>query len=257
MNPCLRIAQLPRYARLARCGAVVVVDSDWTVPLRVVTKRFFHNPLTWLGALVAANLVFAGVGVSAPDGAASRAPIDAARPLAEQPPASLRLVSEIPHDNDAQLAQLAAPQPELQCLSYGPFNDQEALATLRTRIEESGGTSEVHQSQVFEDPDYLVYVGQRGKADNARRVLQELKSQSIDSALIVRGPYNNTLSVGVFSRPERAERQRAMVAKLGYEVGVETIDRSYDVYHLEARIPADFLVSEANGKPCAAIAQAH
>ena len=246
---------------------VVVVDSDWMVPLRAVTKRFLNNPVTWLGVLVAANLVYAGVGFSAQLGAEQRpeslsavdpnAGADTAAQLDARPPDSLRLVSEIPALSSTELADAVDPRPELQCLSYGPFNDAEALVALQTRVEESGGTSEVHQSQIFEDPDYLVYVGQRGKADNARRVLQELKSQSIDSALIVRGPYNNTLSVGVFSRPERAERQRAMVAKLGYEVGVETIDRSYDVYHLEARIPADFLVLDGNGKPCAAIAQAH
>lgn len=220
------------------------------VPLRAVTRRLLRNPASWLGALVAANLVFAGVGFSAAGPPAK--PVTHAEELT-----GLRLVSEIEPSSMSELAGLEAPDPDLQCLSYGPINDVEVVSDLQARIADSGGTSEILQSQVREDPDYLVYVGQRGKADNARRVLQELKSQSIDGALIVRGPYNNTLSVGVFSRAERAERQRAAVAELGYEVGIETIDRSFDVYHLEARIPPDFVASEVATRPCAAIAQAH
>ena len=79
----------------------------------------------------------------------------------------------------------------------------------------------------------------------------------IESGLIVRGPFTNTLSVGVFSRADRAALQQERVAKLGYEVGIEEIGRSYDVFHLEGQVPAGFDPGNAPNGPCASIAQAH
>jgi hypothetical protein len=157
------------------------------------------------------------------------------------------------------VAEAPATEPHVQlvCHRWGPFNNVDDLADLQSRVDAAGGTSEIRGSVVANDPDYLVYVGRRGEAENARRTLQELKSQSIDSALIVRGPYNNTLSVGVFSRPDRADAQKQRVAELGYEVGIEEIDRSYEVFHLEARVPPEFAPGPAPNGPCADIAQAH
>ncbi len=231
-----------------RRGCPVFVDSEWINPLRALIRRYSQNPMAWLGALILANLAFIGVGFTfqRADGAPAEAE---GTPATDLP--GLRLVSEMSLEAPVQ------PVVPLSCRIWGPFNDPEALLEIQGLIEKAGGATQVHQTPVFNEPDYLVYVGQRGKAENARRVLEELKSQSIESALITRGPYNNTLSVGVFSRPARAEVQRQRVATLGYEVGIEEIDRSYQTYQLEARVPAGFEIPYGPGEACAEIAQAH
>jgi len=240
----------------------VAVDSEFTDPARRFRKSFLRNSKVWLGILIAANVAYVGVGSTSQrtDG-----PLPAPEPLQAMP--SLRLVSEMPQPvaqaPEAPAAQsvaiptVAETLDPMVCHTWGPFNNPAEFAETRARIEAAGGRSKVRQAVVFSDPDYLVYVGRRGKAENARRTLQELKSQSIDSALIRRGPYNNTLSVGVFSRPERASLQQQRVARLGYEVGIEEIERSYDVFHLEAQVPAGFEPGSGSNGPCADIAQAH
>jgi hypothetical protein len=102
-----------------------------------------------------------------------------------------------------------------------------------------------------------VYIGIIGEAQNAGAVLEELKLHAIDSALIHQGRFNNTLSVGVFSRSERAHRQMRKLTRLGYDAGIEEIDRSRNVFHLEARVGSDFEPSVSPRGPCRAIAQAH
>jgi len=150
------------------------------------------------------------------------------------------------------------PEPaQVVCHVWGPFENRTELEKVEMDIVSAGGETRVTQSTVPGRSDYLVYIGTPGKAENARRILEELKSQDIDSALITRGRFNNTLSVGVFSRNVRAQRQLRRVTKLGYDAGIKEISRSYDVFHLEARVLADFEPPVAPNGPCSEIAQAH
>jgi hypothetical protein len=263
----MRLVGLPTVGAAAKIRAPhmtwifrVVVDSGWIGRMREFGKRLVRggrlgNPKAWLMLLIAANVAYVGVGVSSQGASATR--------LSERAPAdlpSLRLVSEMSVIEPEVPVASADP---LVCHSWGPFNNPEDFVETQERIAAAGGVSEIRQSVVFNAPDYLVYVGRPGEAENARRTLEELKSQSIESALIIRGPFNNTLSVGVFSRVERAEVQRERVAKLGYDAGIEKIDRSYAVFHLEGRVPLGFEPGEgfepgdAANRSCADIARAH
>lgn len=201
-----------------------------------------------LSVLVVANLAFIGLGFSSQSSDA----LPAALALEPAPVPRLRLVSEM-----AGPPAPEAVQRPLICRAFGPYSDTQSLDELKARVRSAGGQLEVRETRVDNPPDYLVFVGERGKAENARRVLRELESQAIDSMLITRGPYNNTLSVGVFSRPDRARLQQGRVAELGYDVGIEEIDRSYVLFRVEARVPEGFRVDDERGEPCAEIAQAH
>lgn len=229
----------------------MVVDSEWIGPVRRLGKRLlpgsqWRSAKGWLTLLIAANVAYVGVGFSSQGASDERV---GEQPATELP--GLRLVSEM-------TASENQPAPaELVCRSWGPFNNSADFAGTQARILAAGGVSNVRHTVVSNDPDYLVYVGRPGEAEDARRTLEELKSQAIESALIIRGRFNNTLSVGVFSRADRANVQRERVAKLGYEVGIEEIDRSYDVFHLEGRVPIGFESGDPANGPCADIAQAH
>ena len=213
--------------------------------LRALVRLFGQGGAILLAVLVVANIALMGLGFS------SQHPLPSEPQAASEPPA-LRLVSEM---TESSLPEPAATQ--FICRTWGPRSNLEDFGKVRAYVEEQGGSSRIREVSVYSEPDFLVYVGEVGKSENARRLLEELKSQSIDSALITRGPYNNTISVGVFSREQRADLQRSRVAQLGYEVGVERIDRSYSVYHLEARVPVGFQPDGVGGEACADIAQAH
>ena len=231
------------------------VESEQVHPVRRFAKRLRYRQLgaakVWLTILIAANVAYVGVGFTSQGVRPVPGPESS---VGEMP--GLRLVSEMPARQALETIP-TEPVAQLVCHRWGPFSNRDDLADLQSSVAAAGGSSEIRESMVANDPDYLVYVGRPGEAENARRTLEELKSQSIDSALIVRGRYNNTLSVGVFSRPDRANVQKERVAKLGYQVGIEEIDRSYEVFHLEARVPEDFVPDPAPNGSCADIAQAH
>lgn len=240
-----------------------------------IVRHIVQNGAVWLGALVVVNIAFVGWGLSV-----DQADSPAARPQRSSIGPSLRLLAEIPPD---EIKRLAEPQAELPltvstdavvvtpesealadqapmqivCRTWGPFKSLDELEAVASDVVAAGGETRVTQSKVSQRSDYLVYIGELGKARNARKILQDLRSHEIDSALIRKGRFNNTLSVGVFSRNDRAQRQQSRVAKLGYEAGIEEIDHSYDVFHLEARLQADFEPAVAPNGPCSDIAQAN
>lgn len=234
-----------------------------------------HSGVVWLGALIVVNIAYVGWGWSLDR---SKAPVPrpqlsslgpSLRLLAELPPGEVKPVAdpklvvfseseiEAPAEFETDAAALDGEPVQVVCHVWGPFQNRTELEKVEKDVVAAGGETRVTQSTVPGRSDYLVYIGTPGKAENARRILEELKSQDIDSALIARGRFNNTLSVGVFSRDVRAQRQLRRVTKLGYDAGIKEIERSHEVFHLEARVLANFEPPVAPNGPCSEIAQAH
>jgi hypothetical protein len=140
------------------------------------------------------------------------------------------------------------------CRVWGPFGDRAQLEPLQRQLGELGGAIEVRQSEVQGEPDFLVFIDTGNNLDTARRTLQELETQSVDAYIIAGGPYVNSVSVGVFSRENRANAQKQRVESLGYKSAVQVLSRSQTVYHLIARIPERLDQLENAGADCQTIA---
>ena len=196
---------------------------------------------------------------------------------ADQPPAAapgLRLLTELSDNELAQLTDqpetLPEPVPEVPetrapagsgdeqmvCRVWGPITDTEVLAGLRVQLDEVGELLEVRVQEVAAAPDYLVYLKSGNNLDNARRIKQELDSQSIDAYVIAGGEYISSVSAGVFSSEQRARRQMATLADLGYAPELAALHRSQSVYQLMARVPGEFEVSGVQSVDCSEIASA-
>ena len=85
-------------------------------------------------------------------------------------------------------------------------------------------------------------------------MLRELQSQGVESHLILRGRNQNALSVGVFSQRRRAEAQQQRVAKLGYEVLLQTLARYRTEHYAVTRIEEHAQVDGVPLRACADIA---
>ena len=124
----------------------------------------------------------------------------------------------------------ALPQPIMEpvtvCRSWGPFADAAVLEQVRAELEEVGEILEERPTQVRSTPDYLVRLEADNNLDNARRLLKELESQSIDAYVIAGGEFVNSVSAGVFSHrgsggstDEPAHRSRLPTAQGGVGAG--------------------------------------
>ena len=178
---------------------------------------------------------------------------------------SLLLLDELtPEQRQARSRQATNPEPdisseeaspdELVCRAWGPFNDITQLEPLQAAVASVGSAIEVRTSEIAGDPDYLVFIETGGNPDTARRTLQELENQSVDAYVIAGGPFLNAVSVGVFSRQNRARSQHERVENLGYNASIEALTRSQSVHHLIARVPASFELAASDSVACTAIA---
>lgn len=125
------------------------------------------------------------------------------------------------------------------CRAWGPFDEVAAAEAAAVRLALSPGTFEVYQSRVHAEPDYLVFVRASRSLEEARLAMSHLQENGLDSYIMERGQAGNRLAAGVFSSLERAEAQHRRVVELGYEGGIEPLDRSRRTYHLMARVAAD------------------
>ena len=227
-------------------------------PLRVDKSRISKSSLFWLVALAVAN--FAAVALLWPDSEPDSAPVP------DMPDTgSLQLIGELSQEQRAaRIRQIVSPEPEsppdlpapdeLVCRAWGPFNDITQLEPLQASVATVGSAIEVRTSEIAGEPDYLVFIDTGGNPDTARRTLAELQNQSVDAYVIAGGPFLNAVSVGVFSRQNRARSQHERVENLGYDASIETLNRSQSVYHLIARVPATFELAELDSVACNAIA---
>lgn len=147
-----------------------------------------------------------------------------------------------------------AESQALACRVWGPIGTEDVIEVLRQKIELAGDVIEVQAAEMSSDPDYLVYVYTDQNLDNARRLLKELESQSVDAYVISGGALMNSVSAGVFSRRSRAESHQQRLIEMGYDPIVEPLERSQTVYHLYARVPQGFETEGHASKDCAAIA---
>lgn len=171
----------------------------------------------------AAPLALLDDGAAAPAAPApSSEPVTAARPEVDAP--AERLAPDA-------LAARDQPRGLAACLTWGPYTERKPLDDALAELEPFLRNHEIRQAEVNDQPDYLVFVGARGSRNRARQILEELKSQNIDSA-IIRLDDDNAISVGVFSQPRRAERQQRRVSDLGYEVEIRELTRTHEVFQL-------------------------
>ena len=211
--------------------------------------RRTQNGKIWLNVLILANCVL----WLWPLGAQEK-PTELVS-LAEFQP-SLKLLSDASSLRTRSEQLENVPMPKI-CHAWGPYSEVDEVRALEQKVTAEGVETEVFESEVRGEPDYLVYIEPTAAPGGARRALEELKSQAIESHLIVQGRFSDTLSVGVFSQKARATRQQEKVSALGYQVAIEELPHAGQVYHLLASAPADFVPAIAPSVACNEIAPIH
>ena len=187
------------------------------------------------------------------------------RSLPSQEP--LVAVSELSADERDALATRAAGSPErpplapggLQtdqqvCRAWGPFPNDEQLAAVAGLVGPVASRQQTFQGTLEAPPDYLVYLETDNNLDNARRLLQELESQSVEAYVISGGEFLNAVSAGVFSNRSRAEALQERLETMGYKSRLAPLPRTESVRYLAAMVPIEFAVPGQTPSPCQEIA---
>ena len=222
--------------------------------------RRAQNGKTWLSVLIFANCVMWLWPLGAEETSIPERITDAefqpSLKLLTEASTTL-LLSQREQVEEQKILQRQSLEPPKVCHAWGPYSEADEVWTLEQKVSAEGVETEVLESEVRGEPDYLVYIVPTAMPEGARRMLEELRSQAIESHLIKQGRFSDTLSVGVFSQQARAKKQQEKVSALGYQVVVEELHHPRRVYHLLANAPAGFVPEVAPSGACSELAPVH
>ncbi|MCZ6644354.1 MAG: SPOR domain-containing protein [Gammaproteobacteria bacterium] len=227
--------------------------------------RRARNGNTWISVLIFANCILWLWPLDAEEKPAEPVSLPEFQPslrlltdeAATQPKSLQRLDKSLQRlDKSLQPLEKTVRPPEI-CHAWGPFSEVTEARALEGKVVAEGVETEVFQTEIRGEPDYLVYIGSTATLEDARRILEELRSQGIDSHFITQGRFTDRLSVGVFSQKSRADKQQEKVSALGYQVIIEEWHHIQQVYYLVANFPADLVPVITPSEVCSEIAPFH
>lgn len=138
-------------------------------------------------------------------------------------------------------AQAGAPR----CVSLGPFRELDVAAAATLMLKRDGYEPRQRPARGPVPDDYLVMVGSLRNEADQQRVVRRLNRGGLDDAFPLPKLEDGwAVSVGVFSAPQRAERRRLAVQRMGFDAKVLERTRPGTVYWLDIA-----LKSAAPGAP--------
>ena len=136
-------------------------------------------------------------------------------------------------------APVAKPKDDL-CYTLGPFREMKTLRLVTRKIKDYVVDASFRSREEQEQTMYRVLLKPVGSKREAKALTRELASKDIkDYFIISEGPSKNAISLGYFKSKSRAQRHANRVRKLGFDVIIEPVFKTYTIYWLDYRIKAD------------------
>lgn len=139
----------------------------------------------------------------------------------------------------------AALQPEETCFTLGPFRDLDKLRSLTREIKSYVTEADFRGKEERGPAIYWVYLTPEKSRKEAIATGKQLKSKKIKDFYIIRdGAKINGISLGHFRNKAGAYGLAEKVKKLGFDVNVEPIFKSYTIYWLDYQLAEDVTIPE-------------
>lgn len=156
------------------------------------------------------------------------------------PPAEQRVSQEIPSVQESEPEPEPEPvvtEPERICQTVGPLLDKKDAGSLMAQLSGQGYQVNVRGGDVREPAGYWVYLPAMPAAE-ARRIVSDLDAHGMKDYFIGK---KNHISLGIFSRREKAKVRLEQVKELGYDAILDQRYRTRVVYWLD--------IEEHQGQP--------
>jgi len=137
------------------------------------------------------------------------------------------------------------PEKE-SCFTLGPFRDLVKLSSLTQEIKSYVVEADFRGSEEKEKPLYWVYIKPEKNRNKAIETGKRLKAKKIkDFYLIREGEKINGLSLGHFRNKGGAYGLAKKVGKLGFDVQVEVVFKTYTIYWLDYKLASGKSIPES------------
>lgn len=121
-----------------------------------------------------------------------------------------------------------------QCFALGPFHQKGSLQELKSEVAPYVVNAVIRDKKGQDYTMYWVYIHPEKNYKDIVEVGKRLKTKKIKDFYLIRaGEKNNGISLGHFRDKQRALRLEAKVKKHGFDVHVEPISRTAEVFWLE------------------------
>lgn len=152
------------------------------------------------------------------DWLAARAPVERPVASAYEGAPSLILLSERaePEIAPPEIAppEIAASPP--RCLLAGPFDDRAIAEEARAAAEEAGFKVDIEQSEREVIVKYLLSLPQRYSAEEAARIIKDLKAKGIQDVATVAAGDRFAVALGIYNRARVMVKRRQQLIAAGY-----------------------------------------
>ncbi len=144
---------------------------------------------------------------------------------------------------ETKVAQLATPANS--CFTVGPFRDLENLRGYVREIKSYVIQADFRDREEKERSIYWVYIEPEKNRKSAIEAGRRLKAKNIKDYYVIRkGEKNNGISLGHFKSKNRAYGLAKKVKKLGFDVQVELLFKSYTLYWLDYQLVSGASIPE-------------
>ena len=141
--------------------------------------------------------------------------------------------------------QQAVAQAE-SCYTLGPFRDLDNLRGLTREIKSHVVKADFRGREEKEQTLYWVYIKPEKTRNKAIEMGKRLKAKKIKDFYVIRdGEKENGLSLGHFRNKDGAYGLAKKVQKLGFDVVVEPVFKTYTVYWLDYQLSAGANIPES------------
>jgi hypothetical protein len=142
-------------------------------------------------------------------------------------------------------AQLQAAQPDVRCFTLGPFRDLDKLRSLTREIKSYVSVADFRGKEEKEPDIYWVYLTPEKSRKEAVATGKRLKTKKVKDFYIIRdGDKVNGISLGHFRNKAGAYGLAKKVTKLGFDVNVEPIFKTYTIYWLDYQLAEGVTIPE-------------
>jgi len=183
----------------------------------------------------------------------------------------IRLLSELEPGQLKPKSTTAAETTAVNstCQFLGSLEREEQANALRQRLASLDIRAQIQAVDLPGTADYWLYLSPLISRQAALRQIEALKAQGIESHLIPQGELSNGISLGLFPRPEQADRLRQRLKENGYQPQLLELSRTRRSYWLRLlaeqkpmdagtlrTLAADFGGLEQRSAPCTQLAGA-
>jgi len=181
--------------------------------------------------------------VQAPVDTASQPVMAKSRPEKAVQEQSSPVAEKVPVQSSAPAS--AQLQPGERCFTLGPFRDLDKLRSFTREIKSYVTEADFRGKEEKEPAIYWVYLIPEKSRKEAIATGKRLKSEKIKDFYIIRdGAKVNGISLGHFRNKTGAYGLAKKVTKLGFDVNVETIFKTYTIYWLDYQLAEGVTIPE-------------